>query len=60
LADVVVHLPVKCPTSATFGGKRSRELFITTHGPDGGGLYQVKDAVLAQGAPQEFKVVVAE
>lgn len=38
----VVHLPVKCPTSCTFGGPLLDELFITTRGPDGGGLYKVK------------------
>jgi len=40
--DMVVHLPVDCPTSCTFGGPNLDELFITTRGPDGGGLYRVK------------------
>jgi triosephosphate isomerase (TIM) len=40
--DMVVHLPVKSPTSCTFGGRDLDELFITTRGPDGGGLYRVK------------------
>lgn len=40
--DVIVHLPVKSPTSVTFGGQDLDELFITTRGPDGGGLYRVK------------------
>jgi len=40
--SMVVHLPVKAPTSCTFGGSELDELFITTRGPDGGGLYKVK------------------
>ena len=57
LADVVVHLPVKCPTSCTFGGKDLDELFITTRGPDGGGLYRVKMPFGIKGLPEpEFKV----
>lgn len=40
--DMVVHLPVACPTSCTFGGPDLDVLFITTRGPDGGGLYRVK------------------
>ena len=39
---MIVHLPVKSPTSCTFGGQWLDELFITTRGPDGGGLYSVK------------------
>ncbi|GFH48107.1 hypothetical protein CTEN210_04583 [Chaetoceros tenuissimus] len=40
--DTIVHLPVSSPTSCTFGGEDLDELFITTRGPDGGGLYRVK------------------
>lgn len=40
--DTIVHLPVKCPTSVTFGGEDLDELFVTTRGPDGGGLYSFK------------------
>lgn len=42
VVDYVVHLPVSSPTSCTFGGPNLDELFITTRGPDGGGLYRVK------------------
>lgn len=56
--DLVVHLPVKCPTSLTFGGKDLDELFITTRGPDGGGLYRVKMPFGIIGLPEpEFKVL---
>jgi triosephosphate isomerase len=56
--DMVVHLPVKCPTSVTFGGVDLAELFITTRGPDGGGLYRVKMPFGVTGLPEpEFKVV---
>ncbi len=55
--DVVVHLPVKCPTSCTFGGPDLDTLFITTRGPDGGGLYRVKMPFGIKGLPEpEFKV----
>jgi triosephosphate isomerase len=55
--DMVVHLPVKCPTSVTWGGKDLDELFITTRGPDGGGVYRVKVPFGIQGlAEPEFKV----
>ncbi len=55
--DVVVHLPVKCPTSCTFGGHDLDNLFITTRGPDGGGLYRVKMPFGIKGLPEpEFKV----
>jgi triosephosphate isomerase len=58
--DVVVHLPVKCPTSCTFGGPDLDELFITTRGPDGGGLYRVKMPFGIKGLPEpEFKVASA-
>jgi sugar lactone lactonase YvrE len=58
--DVVVHLPVKCPTSCTFGGPDLDELFITTRGPDGGGLYRVKMPFGIKGLPEpEFKVTGA-
>ena len=55
--DLVVHLPVKCPTSCTFGGPDLDTLFITTRGPDGGGLYRVKMPFGIKGLPEpEFKV----
>ena len=34
-----VRLPVASPTSCTFGGPDLTTLYITTRGPDGGGLY---------------------
>ncbi|KAL7561562.1 hypothetical protein ACA910_007020 [Epithemia clementina (nom. ined.)] len=40
--DFIVHLPVKSPTSCTFGGRNLDTLFITTRGPDGGGLYSLQ------------------
>jgi triosephosphate isomerase len=58
--DIVVHLPVKCPTSCTFGGEDLDELFITTRGPDGGGVYRVKMPFGIKGVPEpEFKVASA-
>ena len=55
--DFVVRLPVKCPTSLTFGGKDLDELFITTRGPDGGGLYRAKMPFGIKGLPEpEFKI----
>ena len=55
--DMVVHLPVTCPTSCTFGGPNLDELFITTRGPDGGGMYRVKIPFGIKGLPEpEFKV----
>jgi triosephosphate isomerase len=55
--DFVVHLPVKSPTSCTFGGPNLDELFITTRGPDGGGLYRVKMPYGIRGLPEpEFQV----
>ena len=55
--DFVVHLPVKSPTSCTFGGPNLDELFITTRGPDGGGLYRVKMPYGIKGLPEpEFLV----
>lgn len=39
---IVVQLPVASPTSLTFGGENLNTLFITTRGPDGGGLYSVQ------------------
>jgi len=50
--DCVVHLPVKSPTSCTFGGPDLDELFITTRGPDGGGLYRVKMPFGIRGLPE--------
>lgn len=56
--DIVVHLPVTCPTSCTFGGPDLDELFITTRGPDGGGMYRVKMPFGIKGLPEpEFKVI---
>ena len=55
--DSVVHLPVASPTSCTFGGEDLDELFITTRGPDGGGLYRVKMPFGIKGLPEpEFRV----
>jgi triosephosphate isomerase len=55
--DYVVHLPVKSPTSCTFGGADLDELFITTRGPDGGGLYRVKMPFGIHGLPEpEYKI----
>jgi triosephosphate isomerase len=57
MVDFVVHLPVKCPTSCTFGGPELDELFITTRGPDGGELYRVKMPFGIRGIPEpEFRV----
>jgi triosephosphate isomerase len=57
IVDFVVHLPVKSPTSCTFGGEELDELFITTRGPDGGGVYRVKLPFGIKGLPEpEFKV----
>jgi len=56
--DVVVHLPVKCPTSCTFGGEDLDTLFITTRGPDGGGVFRVKLPFGIKGLPEPcFKVL---
>ena len=40
--DTIVELPVSSPTSCTIGGPNLDTLYITTRGPDGGGLYAVK------------------
>ena len=40
--DHVVELPVKSPTSVTFGGRDLDTIFVTTRGPDGGSLYAVR------------------
>ena len=54
--DMIVHLPVESPTSVTFGGRDLDELFITTRGPDGGGLYRVKMPLGIRGLPEpEFR-----
>lgn len=59
--DIVVHLPVKSPTSVTFGGHDLDELYITTRGPDGGGLYCVKMPFGIRGLPEpEFKSHTAQ
>lgn len=61
MVDVVVHLPVKCPTSCTFGGPDLDTLFITTRGPDGGGLYRAKMPYGIKGLPEpEFKIAETE
>eukprot|EP00535_Pseudo-nitzschia_heimii_P000348 CAMPEP_0197187052 /NCGR_PEP_ID=MMETSP1423-20130617/15131_1 /TAXON_ID=476441 /ORGANISM="Pseudo-nitzschia heimii, Strain UNC1101" /LENGTH=721 /DNA_ID=CAMNT_0042638529 /DNA_START=201 /DNA_END=2366 /DNA_ORIENTATION=+ len=52
VVDHVVHVPVKSPTSCTFGGPDLDELFITTRGPDGGGLYRVKMPFGIRGLPE--------
>jgi triosephosphate isomerase len=52
VVDCVVRLPVKSPTSCTFGGPELDELFITTRGPDGGGLYRVKMPFGIRGLPE--------
>jgi len=52
IVDYIVHLPVKSPTSCTFGGIDLDELFITTRGPDGGGLYRVKMPFGIKGLPE--------
>jgi len=52
IVDFVVHLPVKSPTSCTFGGPNLDELFVTTRGPDGGGLYRVKMPFGIRGLPE--------
>jgi len=55
VVDTVVELPVKSPTSCTIGGPDLDTLFITTRGPDGGGLYTVKLPADVQGqAEPEF------
>lgn len=50
--SMIVHLPVKCPTSVTFGGKNLDEMFITSRGPDGGGLYSLKMPYGIKGLPE--------
>jgi len=50
--DLTVNLPVKSPTSVTFGGADLDELFITTRGPDGGGLYRLKMPYGIRGLPE--------
>ena len=55
--DTVVHLPVKSPTSVTFGGLELNELFITTRGPDGGGLYRVTMPFGIKGLPEPEFIV---
>jgi len=52
VVDCVVRLPVKSPTSCTFGGPDLDELFVTTRGPDGGGLYRVKMPFGIRGLPE--------
>ena len=52
VVDCVVRLPVKSPTSCTFGGPNLDDLFITTRGPDGGGLYKFKMPFGIHGLPE--------
>lgn len=55
--EMVVHLPVQAPTSCTFGGPDLDELFITTRGPDGGGMYRVKMPYGIRGLPEPEFIV---
>lgn len=50
--DHVIELPVKSPTSVTFGGRDLDTLFITTRGPDGGSLYAVRAPPGVRGVPE--------
>lgn len=50
--DLAVLLPVKSPTSVTFGGPALDMLYITTRGPDGGGLYAVQLPFGIRGLPE--------
>lgn len=54
VVDKIVELPVKSPTSCTFGGQDLDTLYITTRGPDGGGLYAVTlpDGIRGQVEPE--------
>jgi L-arabinonolactonase len=47
-----IELPVKSPTSVTFGGRDLCTIFVTTRGPDGGGLYAVKAPPGICGVPE--------
>ncbi len=57
VVEIVIHLPVKSPTSCTFGGLDRDNLFITTRGPDGGGLFRVKMPYGIRGLPEPEFVV---
>ena len=60
IVDYVVHVPVSCPTSCTFGGAGLDELYITTRGPDGGGIFKTKLPFGIKGLPEpEFKIAKA-
>eukprot|EP00958_Prasinococcus_capsulatus_P004327 scaffold401_cov399-Prasinococcus_capsulatus_cf.AAC.11 len=50
--DMFVELPVKSPTSVTIGGPDLDTLFITTRGPDGGGLFAAKLPANIRGLPE--------
>lgn len=50
--DHEIELPVKSPTSVTFGGPDLDTLFVTTRGPDGGSLYAVRAPVGIRGVPE--------
>ena len=47
-----VMLPVSSPTSCTFGGPDLSTLYITTRGPDGGGLYSCQVPSDFSGLPE--------
>jgi triosephosphate isomerase len=52
VVDHEVELPVKSPTSVTFGGRELDTLFITTRAPDGGSVYAVKAPEGIRGVPE--------
>jgi hypothetical protein len=52
VVDHEIELPVKCPTSVTFGGRDLDTIFVTTRGPDGGSVYAVKAPEGIAGCPE--------
>jgi triosephosphate isomerase len=52
VVDREIEVPVKCPTSVTFGGRDLDTIFVTTRGPDGGSLYAVKAPEGITGIPE--------
>jgi len=52
VVDHEVELPVKSPTSVTFGGRELDTIFITTRAPDGGSVYAVKAPEGIRGVPE--------
>ena len=52
VVDHEIELPVKCPTSVTFGGRDLDTIFVTTRGPDGGSVYAVKAPEGIAGIPE--------